>query len=103
MKNLNLTKKEYDKSVLLISFVSEAKSALDKQKEITDVCFTPKIKGYEITYINKGVSVKIILKLGFFGRLKIYNYENGDMKSKCTAKNAEESKKAAQKIFAEYL
>ena len=103
MKNLNLTKKEYDKSVLLISFVSEAKSALDKHKEIKDVCFTPKIKGYEITYINKGVSVKIILKLGFFGRLKIYNYENGILKSKCTAKKAEESKKAAQKIFAEYL
>ena len=100
MQYLNLTKKEYDKSVLLISFVSEAKSALDKQKEITDVCFTPKIKGYEITYTNKDVSVKIIGQLKIFNRLKIDKYENGILKSSFISKNAQENKNIVQKIFA---
>ena len=95
-----LSKRQYNKSVLIASFISEVKSFLDKQDEVSDVCFSPKLNGYEITYERKDISVKITSQLKIFNRLKIDKYENGVLKSSFISKNAQENKNIVQKIFA---
>ena len=100
MSYLNLTKRQYNKSVLIASFITEVKSFLDKQDEVSDVCFSPKLKGYEIVYKRNDISVKIICQFKMSGRLKIDKYENGVLKSTFISKNAQENKNIVQKIFA---
>lgn len=93
-----LTKSQYNKSVMVALFISEVKCFLDKQYDVTDICFSPKLKGYEIDYKRKDISVKIICQFKMLGRFKIKKYENGVLKSSFTLKNSEDSKVIAQKL-----
>lgn len=82
MSELPVNKKDYDRSVCVASFIREVKQIADTNQQISGVLFKPVIKGYEITYKNKGVPERISVnaKSIFFKGLIVRKYVNGKLK-----------------------
>lgn len=88
MQNSNTTKieltiGEYENVVLLTDFISKIKSELQNKNYITDIKFTPREKGYTISFIDNGISslISISFKFDLLHKLKI-TYRKGTNKIK---------------------
>ena len=77
-----ITKDFYNRSVKCTCFLSELKSFFEANDSITDTHFIPAAKGYEVEYINSGVSEKLCVNIKsiFYGGLIIKKYVDGKFK-----------------------
>ena len=102
MSNLPIIKKDYDRSVRISHFVSKVRDFAESNQQISDILFTPVIKGYEVTYKNKGVSerISVNLKSRFFNGLIVKKYADGKLKGIFHLKENEISTETINKIFA---
>ena len=77
-----ITKDFYNRSVKCTSFLNELKSFFESNNNITDTHFIPVIKGYEVEYINGGVSEKLCINIRskFYNGLIIKKYVDGKFK-----------------------
>ncbi|MBQ4604035.1 MAG: hypothetical protein IJB16_05470 [Clostridia bacterium] len=82
MSELPITGEFYDRSVRCTCFINELRSFFDSDKRITDTHFTPVINGYEVEYINSGISEKLCINIRsrFYGGLIIKKYVDGKFK-----------------------
>lgn len=101
MSTLPITKKDYDRSVWIVSFIREVKKIAETNENISDVIFTPVIKGYEVEYCNKGRTEKIFVnsRSRFFKGLVIKKYADGKFKSLFCLNEKEISTDNVNKIF----
>ncbi len=63
MSELPITKNEYDKSVILVDFLSEFKEKTKDNENIKNVIFLPEIAGYCIKFDYNDIPSKISLSL----------------------------------------
>lgn len=100
MSELPITKNEKDRSVWLVLFIREVKEFAKSNPKISDLIFTPVIKGYEIEYLNNGVSERLSVnaKSRFFKGLVIKKYADGKFKGIFRLKEKQISKKAINRI-----
>ncbi len=89
MAELPIAKALLDRSVKCTCFLGELKSFFEANKNITDTHFIPVIKGYEVEYINSGVSEKLCISIRnrFYSGLIIKKYVNGKFKNIYFAKD----------------
>ena len=89
MSELPITKDLLDLSVRCTCFFRELKNFFEATENITDAHFIPVIKGYEVKYINRGVSEKlyISIKNRFYSGLIIKKYVDGKFKKIYFAKD----------------
>ncbi len=99
MSELPISRKDYNRGVLVASFISEVRESAQLNRHISDICFTPVIKGYEIAYNKNGVPEKLFVnaKSPLYGGLIITRYVNGKLKSIYCAKD--NFKETVIKIF----
>lgn len=91
MSELPITKNEYDKSVVLINFLSEFKSKIKDNKNIENVVFLPQRQGYYITFDYNNTPSTISLSLNnskFTVKMKV-EYIFGNKKSKAFISKSE--------------
>ncbi|MEE1502867.1 MAG: hypothetical protein UGF89_01305 [Acutalibacteraceae bacterium] len=84
MSELPITKNEYDKSVILINFLSEFKLKTKDNKNIENVVFLPENQGYRIAFYYNNVSSVILLTLNkskFTVKMKV-EYIKGNEETK---------------------
>lgn len=99
MSELPITKKEYENSVLVADFICKAKNIFQSDDTITDFCFTPEIKGYEITYTKDGETTNISIKFGkIYDGIKIKKTGSDGKKTFCS-KTVEDNFIALKDIF----
>lgn len=99
MSELPITKKEYEKSVLVADFINKIKNIFREDDRITEFCFIPKTKGYEISYKKNGETVVISIKFrGFFDGMKIKTTRRIRKKTFCS-KTIEDNSAVLNKIF----
>ena len=74
-----ITNNDYEKSVLIGAFVKEVRDRAAERENITDISFTPVIGGYEISFLNSGINVRVTTEVkGFFvKKLIIKKYVDG--------------------------
>ena len=101
MSELPVTKKDYDRSVWIVSFIREAKIIAEANENISDFLFTPTIKGYEIKYCNKGISERFSVnsKSRLYKGLIIKKYADGKFRSLLFLNENKISTDAVNKIF----
>ena len=101
MRELPVTKKAYDRSVWIVSFIREVKKIAEANENISDFLFTPTVKGYEIKYCNKGISERISVnsKSRFYKGLIIKKYADGKFRSLFFLNENKISTDAVNKIF----
>lgn len=89
MSELPITKDFYYRSVRCTCFLNELKSFFESNNNITDTQLVPIIKGYEVEYINNGVSEKlgISIRNKLYDGLIIKKYVNGKLKKIYFAKD----------------
>ncbi len=82
MSKLPIAKDYYYRSVRCTCFLNELKKFFESNNNITDTHFIPVIKGYEVEYINSGVSEKICINIRnkFYDGLIIKKYVSGKFK-----------------------
>ena len=104
MSELPITKNEYDKSVILVDFLSEFKSNINGNQGIENVVFTPVISGYCISFDYNNVPSEISLTLNkskFSVKLKV-GCKIGNQKEKTfISKNQNDNKEILNKILAD--
>ena len=90
MGELPITEEYYNRSVGCTCFINELRSFFDSNDRITDIHFIPVIKGYEVEYINSGVSEKLFINTRnkFYDGLIIKKYVNGKFKKIHFAKDS---------------
>ncbi|MBQ8762573.1 MAG: hypothetical protein IJZ07_00535 [Clostridia bacterium] len=100
MRELSVTKGDFDRSVRISVFNKEVKNAVQSNGNISDIHFIPVIKGYEITFNNNGVSEKLCInaKSRFYDGLIIKRYINGKFRKIYFTKDG--FAETANKIFA---
>lgn len=101
MSELPITKKDYDRSARIVSFVREVKRITESSQQISGVLFSPVIKGYEVEYRNNGVSEKLSVnsKCRFFKGLIVKKYVDGKLKRVFRLKENEIGTEAINKIL----
>lgn len=101
MSELSITKKDYDRSVWIALFIREVREFSESNQQISDILFTPVIKGYEITYKNNGVSEKLSVnsKSRFFKGLIVRKYADGKLKGIFPLKENEIGTETINKIL----
>ncbi len=101
MGELPITKNDYDRSAWIVSFIREVKKIAETNGNISDVLFTPAIKGYEIEYCNKGRPEKVSVnsKSRFFKGLVIKKYADGKFRSIFCLNEKKISTDSVNKIF----
>lgn len=101
MSNLPITKKDYDRSVRISHFIGKVRGFAESYQQISDILFTPVIKGYEITYRNNGVSERLSVnsKSRFFKGLIVKKYADGKLKGIFLLKENEISTENINKIL----
>lgn len=101
MSNLPISKKEYDQSVLVTDFITKTRTIAELNEAISDICFMPKVKGYDITFNNGTTSVNISLnfKSKLLKGIKIKKFENGILKGSFYSRNQESNTAILNKIF----
>ena len=74
-----ITKDFYNRSVKCTCFLNELKNFFEANNSITDVRFIPVINGYEVEYINNGISEKLCIniKSKFYDGMIIKKYVDG--------------------------
>ena len=104
MSGSPITKNEYDKSVILVDFLSEFKSDINGNKDIENVVFTPIISGYCIKFDYKKIPSEIELSLNkskFSVKMKV-DCKIGNQKEKTfISKNQNDNKEILNKILAD--
>lgn len=102
MKEIPVTKNDYDKSVILTSFLSEFKSMTADSRNIEDIVFIPKTDGYDITFIYNNVPSSISLtfnKSRFTAKMKV-KYTVGAEKPKVfISENADKNREILHQVF----
>ena len=99
MSNLPITVKEYENSVLVTDFIRKTREIFNTDGEIKDFRFTPKINGYEISYLKNGETTIVSLELGKqFDGLKIKTSGNDFRKTFCS-KTVEDNTAVIKEIF----
>lgn len=63
MSGLPITKNEYDKSVILVDFLSEFKLKINGNKHIENVVFIPRTAGYCIKFNYNDIPCEILSSL----------------------------------------
>ncbi|MBQ2775675.1 MAG: hypothetical protein IJF40_07310 [Clostridia bacterium] len=101
MSNLPITQKEYDQSVLVADFIAKTRSIAQSNEDISDICFMPKVKGYEITFNNGTTAINISLnfKSKILKGIKIKKLVNGATKGSFYSKSQEDNTCIINKIF----
>lgn len=106
MDNLPITNNDYDKALLMTSFLQEFKLKANEINDIEEIVFSPKIGGYDIsfTYYNIPCSITLsVNKSKFTSKMKV-EYTQGKEKSKVyETKNEEENREIINRIFADVL
>ena len=102
MSELLITKNEYDKSVILVDFLSEFKSNINGNQDIKNVVFTPVIAGYCIRFDYKKIPSEIELSLNkskFSVKMKV-DCKIGNQKEKTfISKSKEDNQEILNKLF----
>ncbi len=99
MSELPIAKKEYENSVLVADFICKTKNIFQSDDTITDFCFTPEIRGYEITYTKNGETTNISIKFGkIFDGMKIKTMGSDGKKTFCS-KTVEDNFTVLKNIF----
>lgn len=77
-----ITEDFYNRSVKCTCFLNELKSLFESNDSITDAHFIPVINGYEVEYINNGISEKLCIniKSKFYDGMIIKKYVDGKFK-----------------------
>ena len=104
MSELPITKSDYDKSTLMINFLSEFKQRISEMNNVQDVIFSPEIKGYIISFTYNAISYKIAVSVDgiFTTKLKVkYIVENKKVKD-FVSQNDDENREIINKIFIWY-
>ena len=100
---MDLSVHDYEKSVLLATFVTRIKDDIIVSPSITDASFKPMINGYEITFKEKGIYVKLELKVteDLFKRKKlvVYVFDADGTVEKIKTHNIDEGIKAIESIL----
>ncbi|MBR3817677.1 MAG: hypothetical protein IKJ41_00855 [Clostridia bacterium] len=94
MSELPITKDFYNRSERCTYFLKELKSFFESNDNITDIHFIPVIKGYEVEYINGGISEKLCINIRnkFYDGMIIKKYVDGKFKKiYCTKENFAET------------
>lgn len=99
MSEFSISEAFYSRSVRCTYFLNEVKSLFELNTNISDTHFIPVIKGYEIEYINSGVSEKLCINIKnrFYNGLIIKKYVDGKIKRIYFAK--ENFSEAVNRIF----
>ncbi len=101
MSELPITKSDFDKSTLMINFLSEFKQRISEMNNVQDVIFSPEIKGYIISFTYNSISYKIAVSVDgiFTTKLKVkYIVENKKVKD-FVSQNDDENREIINKIF----
>ncbi len=100
MSELPITKRDYDRGILIALFNGEVKRIAELNERISDINFTPVIKGYEITYNKNGIPERLFVnaKSLLYGGLIIKRYVNS--KHKKTYRAKDNFKETVIRIFA---
>lgn len=98
-----ITNNDYEKSVLIGAFVKEVRDRAAEREHITDISFTPVIGGYEISFLNSGINVRVTTEVkGFFvKKLIIKKYVGGKMTASYKAHSKEEISFCTEQILTE--
>lgn len=85
--------------MIVADFIHKVKNVFREDDEITEFCFVPKIKGYEISYKKNGESVVISIKFrAFFDGMRIKTTRRICKKTFCS-KTVEDNSSILKKIF----
>ncbi len=89
MSELPITGDFYNRSVRCSCFLNELKNFFESNEKITDTRFISVINGYEVKYINSGVSEKLCIntRKKFYDGLIIKKFVNGKFKKIYFAKD----------------
>ena len=79
MKFLPITKEEYAQTVLLADFIAKIKVVVQSDKNIAGIKFVPEIQGYDISFSQNDVAVKIILIKDDSDGMYIEKYVSGKL------------------------
>ncbi len=96
-----ITRREYDKAVLLSDFIAKIKIFIEENPRIGDVHFIPRINGYEITFSSESHVTKISLRFKkiFSDKLKISFFEDKMLKASFVSSSKENNTEILNKIF----
>ena len=102
MSGLPITKNEYDKSVILINFLSEFRLKINDNKHIESVVFTPEITGYCIKFDYNNIPSKISLILNnskFTVKMKVKYIKGNEETKTFLSKSKEDNQEFLNKLF----
>lgn len=105
MSELPITKGEYDKSVILVDFLSEFNSKIKDNQNIENIVFIPQINGYRINFVYSDVPCVILLSLvkNLFSVKMTVEYAYGSEKTKkFTSKNENNNKEIIAQLLDEH-
>lgn len=101
MDELPIRQYEYERSVLLVDFLKKIRLCFESDTDISEILFTPKINGYEISCLKDEIRITFDLKMKgvLYPCLKIRKYENEELKSSYISKSNEDNNAVIQKII----
>ena len=106
MSELPISQMELEKVVLISDLISKIRNYAETTSTVSDIRFTPTVKGYEIDFCYNNVPEKIIviirtkfIKWKILNKMRIYKYENGIYKEKFLSENNEDNTMIVNIIF----
>lgn len=106
MSDLPISQMELEKVALMSDLVSKIRNNAETNSTVSDIHFTPTVKGYEISFDYSSILIKIIIiirtkfiKWKILNKIRIYKYENGICKEAFLSENNEDNRMIVNKIF----
>lgn len=91
MAELPVSQRYYNQTILISEVILLIKKASESNNRITDVKFTPFVKGYNITFIKNEANIRISVKCRkFFDGCTLKIYEGSELIHKGIIKTKED-------------